>query len=282
MTTEAASTSPAVHPVGAERATVRMLKASVMLVLGAVLSACAVTSELLEAEPAPVPSDPVRFDSVDLANDRRSVRVDFIGGEEYDPDNPCSVAYHGTAEIVGDELEIGIYAEPHPKPLPPNTGCAGVGYPRSLALDLDEPFTGAAVRDLAGQVFLLAPPARLAQIGALPDGWELLREGNVAGSSTPRWERVWSPESDPLPAEGDSMLTLIQGLGGPVNTAGGNRQPPVEVNGQPATLWLHQPSGEMVLVWQLGSDELALVGNLSDFSQDEFVALAESVALPAD
>jgi hypothetical protein len=35
----------------------------------------------------------------------------------------------------------------------------------------------------------------------------------------------------------------------------------------------------MVLVWSLGDDELALVGNLADFSEAEFIELAESVAL---
>ena len=253
-----------------------------VLVAGAALCACAMTSELIGDERAPVSDSLVRFDSVHLADDRRSVRVDFVGGEEFDPNNPCSLAYHATAEVIGEELEIGLYAEHHPKPLPPNTGCAGVGYPRTLTLDLDEPFAGSVVRDLAGQVFLLDPPEGLAQIGALPDGWDLRREGNVGGSRTPRWERVWSPEPDPWPAEGDSMLTLIQGLGGPVDTAGGNRQPSVEVNGRRATFWLHPPTGEMVLVWKLGPDELALVGNLNDFAQDEFIALAESVTVPAE
>jgi hypothetical protein len=33
----------------------------------------------------------------------------------------------------------------------------------------------------------------------------------------------------------------------------------------------------MVLVWTVGDDGVALVGNLADFSQEAFVALAESV-----
>ena len=252
------------------------------LVVGAALCACAATSQLITDENAPISDGPVSFEYVMLADDGRSVRVDFVGGKEFDPDDPCSVAYQHTTEIVGEELEIGIYAEQHPKPLPPDTGCAAMGYSRTLTLDLDEPFTGSVVRDLAGQVFMLAPPAHLAQVGALREGWELRREGNVLGSSTPRWERVWSPDPDPWPAEGDSMLSLYQAFGGPVNTTGGDPQPPVEVNGESATFYLHPPTGEMVVVWGLGDDELALVGNLNDFSQDEFIALAESVTLPAD
>jgi hypothetical protein len=260
----------------------RLMKVSVMLVIGAVLSACGATSPLIGDENAPISDRPVSFENVVLADDMRSVRVDFVGGKEFDPEDPCSVAYRGTAEVVGEELEIGIYAQQHPKPLPPDTGCAAMGYSRTLTLDLDDPFTGMVVRDLAGQVFMLAPPAGLAQIGALPAGWELRREGNVLGSSTPRWERVWSPDPDPWPAEGDSMLSLYQAFGGPVNTTGGDPQPPVEVNGESATFYLHPPTGEMVVVWGLGDDELALVGNLNDFSQDEFIALAESVTVPSD
>jgi hypothetical protein len=41
-----------------------------------------------------------------------------------------------------------------------------------------------------------------------------------------------------------------------------------------------RPTGEMVLVWSLGAHGVALVGNLADFSREEFIALAESVALP--
>jgi hypothetical protein len=78
------------------------------------------------------------------------------------------------------------------------------------------------------------------------------------------------------------MLTLIQAFGGPVDTTGDDRQPPLEVNGQPAIFYFHAPTGEMVVVWSLADDELALVGNLGDFSRAEFVALAESVRLPSD
>jgi hypothetical protein len=253
-----------------------------LVVTGAALSACGATSHLIGNEPGPASDRPVSFENVVVADDGRSARVDFIGGKEFDPDDACSVAYRGTAEIIDADLEIDIYAEPHPKPLPLGTGCPAMGYSRTLTLNLDVPFTGTVVRDLAGQVFLLAPPEGLATIGALPDGWELRREGNLLGSATPRWERVWSPDPDPWPAESDSMLTLYQAFGGPVSTTGGDPQPPVDVNGERAAFYLHPPTGEMVVVWSLGHDELALVGNLNDFSQDEFLAIAASVQLPSD
>ncbi len=155
-----------------------------------------------------------------------------------------------------------------------------MGHPRTLTLELSEPFTGTVVRDLAGQVFLLEPPPGLAEVGSLPGGWELRREGNVLETTTPRWQRGWSPDPDPWPGDGDRMLTLIQAFGGAVKTTGGDVQKTVQVNGAPGTLSLYPPAGEMLLVWSLGDDELALVGNLADFSDAEFIQLAATVALP--
>jgi hypothetical protein len=71
-----------------------------------------------------------------------------------------------------------------------------------------------------------------------------------------------------------------QAFDGPVGTTGGDPQTPVDVNGQSASFSLYEPTGEMVLVWSLGADELALVGILDDFSREEFIELAESVTLP--
>lgn len=122
-------------------------------VFAALLTACAAPSF------GPVPDGALHIDDASLADDRRSVVVEFIGGPEFDPNDPCSVAYHGTFGVVGDELEIGIFAQRHPKPLPPNTACSAVGYARQLVLQLDEPFTGGAIRSLAGELFSLVSPS---------------------------------------------------------------------------------------------------------------------------
>jgi hypothetical protein len=230
-----------------------------------------------EGEFAPVPDGPIRFETVQLADGGLSVRADFVGGREFDPADPCSVAYEGAAEIVDRELVIGIFAKQHPMPLAPNQGCDAMGHSRSLTFALDEPFEGSVVRDLAGGALFLEPPTGLATIGLLPEGWLLRREENVPHGTAPRWERTWSPDPDPWPAEGDSMLTLLQAFGGPVEATGAEPQPPVRINGQEAEFWIHPPTGEMVLVWSFGDDEVALVGYLADFTQEEFVDIAESV-----
>ena len=259
----------------------RTIRSIVGAAIAGALVACGATTPI-DGEPAPIPDGPVRFENVILADDRLSVRVDFIGGREFAPDEPCSIAYEGTTEIVGEELEIGIYAIQHPMPLAPDQGCDAMGHSRTLTLPLEEPFEGTVVRDVAGQVLFLAPPPGLALVGALPDGWDLRREGNVLGGSTPRWERVWSPDPDPWPAQGASMLTMLQAFGGPVEATGADPRTSVQVNGQEAAFWFHAPSGEMVVVWSLGDDELALVGYLGDFTRAEFIGLAESVTLEAD
>jgi hypothetical protein len=114
------------------------------------LSACGVAPLPVREEFAPVPSGPISFDDVVLSEDGRTLRVEFIGGRVFDHADPCSMAYEATAQIVGEELEIGIYARRHPMPLPPNTGCDAMGHLRTVSIELEQAFTGTTVRDLAG------------------------------------------------------------------------------------------------------------------------------------
>jgi hypothetical protein len=102
---------------------------------------------------------PAPIQDVELSTDRRQAFVRFIGAKEFAADDPCSAKYHGTTAIEGDELVIGIYSESHPLPLPNGTACAGVGYLRSITLELAEPFMGVRVHDLWGQRIELAAPA---------------------------------------------------------------------------------------------------------------------------
>jgi len=248
------------------------------IVLSVALDACAAPDILNPAGSQPAP---VSVETVTFSADGRQVNVDFIGGRPFEPNDPCSVAYRGTARIVGDQLEIGVYPEPNPATLPPAVACTAEGHPRHLTLSLDQPFTGNLVHDLAGQMLFLGPPDGLAQITGLPAGWELRRQDSIGGSLTPRWERIWSPQADPWPANHSSMVTLIQAFGGAVNATGGLPGTPMKVNGQPATLFLWEPSGDMTVEWSLGEDGVALDGYLADFSPEQFIALAESVSLPS-
>ena len=132
--------------------------ASALLVV-VVTVACDARLPGVPAQPAVERAEPVRVEAVTLSDDRRSVRLDFVGGPEFAPDNPCSVAYQATARVVGDELEVAVFPEQHPMPLPEGHGCSDAGHSRTVVVSLDEPFGGTRVRDLAGQVIRLAPPA---------------------------------------------------------------------------------------------------------------------------
>jgi hypothetical protein len=228
-------------------------------------------------EAAPHNPDPLRVETAALANDGRSVEVGFTGGKEFDLDDPCSVAYEASAEVNGDALVIGIFAKSHPGSLPEGVVCDAMGYGRTMVIGLDEPFEGTTVRDLTGQVLFLGPPAGLAEITGLPEGWALRREGNSGDGTTPVWSRVYSPEEDPWPANGDSLVELYQALGGPLGGDPDDDPQSVEVNGTSAAYSFHQPTGQMELLWALGPDELALVGYRRDFTKEEFIDLAESI-----
>jgi hypothetical protein len=120
------------------------------LAVGVLFAIATCGCTLLSPEPTP---SPIRAESVEVAGDGRSVRVDFVGAAEFDPDDICTAQYRGTAEVVEGELVIGIFRVPHPRPAQEGDFCTLEGHARTLVLELDEPFEGDVIRDLAGQTF---------------------------------------------------------------------------------------------------------------------------------
>ncbi len=234
------------------------------------------------AEPspwAPEPTHDARFvpiGGLELSEDGRRVKVDFTGAAAFSPDDPCSADYSATTAVADGVLEVGIFQSRPPRPEEPPS-CDAIGFGRSLDVVLGEPFTGSAWRDLYGPyLHFLARPDGLVELTGLPAGWALRAERDVEGSPTGRWERTYTP--DAASADETKTVVLYQSFDGPVNVTGGTEERQVEVNGQPATLYRWPPNGELVLVWRLGDDGLALVGYESEFSADELVDLAESAA----
>ena len=121
-------------------------------------SGCAFFDVAPEPDPAPRVDDATRIDRVAIADDRRSVRVEFIGGREFDPDNQCTKAYEASVNFVDGQLEIGVYALVHPKPPEEGLLCDAMGHVRSLTIELREPYFGATVRDVTGPVLELEAP----------------------------------------------------------------------------------------------------------------------------
>lgn len=220
----------------------------------------------------------VYLDSWTFAADRRAITVNFVGGRELDLGDPCSKSYHGTAEVDGEELAIGIYTDPFPGEVPDDLACTAEGYARSLDLQLSRPFYGTRIHDLAGQLYFLEAPPGLVEITGLPDGWVERSAESLSGSPTGRWQRTYALPGTPVGAgRSAGQVVLIQAFDAPANVTGGDLEPDVTINGERATSYLWEPVGEMVLVWKVGDDGVALVGNLADFRHEEFVALAESI-----
>ena len=219
----------------------------------------------------------VPINQLTLSKGGRYLSLDFVGARAYSSNDPCSADYEATVTVVDDVLEIGVEESRRPTPTE-GTACDAMGYARSLRVDLNEPFTGSVWRDLNGYLHFLAPPDGLVELAGLPDGWELRAQRDVEESLTGRWERTYSP--DPLLVDATQSVVLYQSFEGPVNVTGGTEERQVVVNGRPAILYRWPPNGELVLIWRLGNDGLALVAYEKRFSVDELIALAES-ATPA-
>lgn len=230
----------------------------------------------------PPPGNPVRIDSAAISDDGSTLTVEFVGGKDYDPANPCSSHYFGWARESEGVLRVKVVDD---TPVPPPTptpqipfACDLVGYGQTIAIRLDRPFLGSRVEDLAGGVHLVRPPDGLAAID-VPDGWTLVAQRDADESPTGRWQRTWTKGgSNPGPTKG--RIDLYQAFDSPANVTGGDEVRTVHVNGTPATLYRNAPDGELVLVWMLGGDGLGLVVNEADFSKDEAIRLAETVRAP--
>ena len=135
-----------------------MRRAVAVLAITAVVSNGCVLLGLVPPEAAPRAGGATPIGWVTIADDRRSVQVEFTGGPEFGLDNPCSVAYDTTAEIVDGQLEIGVYGLVHP--IQPEEGllCESMGHARWLDIELPGPYLGELVRDVTGPVLELQAP----------------------------------------------------------------------------------------------------------------------------
>ena len=220
----------------------------------------------------PPPGVLTRFDTAELTDAGRRLTLHFVGGAVYKASDRCSHDYAGWAEQVGDVLEVAVVdVTPH-KPV----ACDAIGYGRSLSIQLAGPFVGSRLNDLAGYVHFVRAPDGLLELRGLPVGWLLRAEGDVEESPTGRWQRTYSPQPNPRTGTSRNRIDFYQAFDGPAGVTGGDEQRTVTVNGQNSTLYRFAPDGELVLVWAVGPDGLALVVNEADFSVGQLISLAES------
>jgi hypothetical protein len=229
----------------------------------------------------PPPGDPVRFDWVSLTPDGAAVTLKFVGGKEYDLRDPCSNHYFGWAHEFEGTLDAKIIDDTlRLMPEAAQVACTLEGYSRTVTVQLASPFLGARIRDLAGYVHFVRPPDGLVELTKLLPGWTLVAESDVPDSPTGRWERTWTMGEPPTNGTSKGKIVLYQAFGAPADVTGSERVGSVKVNGTPATLYRYEPDGELVLVWMLAEDGLALVVNETDFPADEAIKLAESASIP--
>ena len=227
------------------------------------------------------PGDLARFDTATLSADNKTLTLAFVGGQSFSPTNPCSSAYTAWAEAVGNVLYAAVVDVTPPLPsLSPNVSCDAVGYGRTASVELPAPFEGARVIDLAGNTHFIRPPDGLAVLTGLPSDWQLRTQKDVEDSPAGRWLRVYAPTADPALDISKGHLDLYQAFGRAADVSGGDEHRDVKVNGDPALLYRNAPDGELVLVWLLGGNGMALVANEADFPADALVKLAESASLP--
>ena len=262
-----------------------------------ILAGCAASPSPSPPEPAaPTPmlevaaGDPpagraVRLDDVAISADRMTLALEFTGGPVLPPDDPCATDYSAWVRRNVDALDVGV-VELQRVPgfqLPlvggPVRVCAAVGARRRLDVALARPFRGVRIQDLAGQVLFVGSPPGLAVVRGMPPGWRLAAEQDVPESPGGRWQRTYSNRAT-LPPSGDSgRLELFQAFGSAAGVSGGEEVRDIKVNGVPATLFRSPDVGELVLVWSVDGDGLALVASEVDFSIAQLVALAESVVI---
>ncbi len=227
----------------------------------------------------PPPGDAVRFDDATISDDGTSVNLAFVGGKEYNPTDPCTYHYFGWAREIDGTLEAKIVNDT-PVWTGPQVLCSDVGYSRQVTIGLASPFLGARVHDVAGYVHFVRRPDGIVDLAKLPAGWTLVVERDVEESPTGRWQRTWTRGGAPTEATSKGKIDFYQAFGGPASVSGGEEVRSVMVNGTPATLFRQAEDGELVLVWMLDGDGLALVVNETEFPVDRAIELAESAAAP--
>ena len=207
--------------------------------------------------------------SLTLSSDRRVLDVTFAGARAFDPADPCSADYSAWTH-VGEVLDVGIWESKRP---PGAHGCDAVGHGRELRATLDRPFAGTVWRDVSAPFihFLAAPPG-LATID-VPDGWQLIDEGDLEDSPTGRWQRTYAPRPD---AGSEERLTIYQSFDGPVNVTGGEELGAQRIGDRFGTSYRHAPSGDIVLVWPWGAGELALSANERAIPMPALIRIAET------
>jgi hypothetical protein len=229
--------------------------------------------------PTPPPGDAVRIDRALLDETGLAVTLEFVGGKDYSPADPCSSHYFGWAREIDGMLQAKVVND---TPTFPSQGgdvmCDAVGYGRRIAIYLPKPYGGTRLRDLAGVDHFVRPPDGLVKL-RVPSGWtqDIGQEEPLDHQTL--WFRAWTREGADA-ANGTGLLQLHQAFSAPADIVDATGGRAVKVKGASATLYRNASSGELVVTWMLGRDGLALVANEGDFTANQLIDLAASATRP--
>lgn len=141
--------------------------------------------------------------------------VFVTGGAEYDPDDPCTMAYTATVAESSDAVGVTVFRAtrrftgPH--------ACDDIGYVQSIVVALESPLGDRTVEAL-GASHGVFDGSRLANPTWLPDGfmWRSEAPGYPSPETSQAWQVWWGT---PEPPDGDDghcvpggrFITLTQG-----------------------------------------------------------------------
>jgi hypothetical protein len=138
----------------------------------------------------------------------------FVGAADYVEGQSCTARYVPVVEETESVVHVSIRSE-SPRPNDVQLACPAVGFPRSLAVELEGTFNDRKLV-AAGASLSVMDGSTLAEPGFLPDGWQAGPES--PGPFDPRasntWIRSWSPTTpigEDACALGASGLSLLEG-----------------------------------------------------------------------
>jgi hypothetical protein len=220
----------------------------------------------------------VALDRASLSEDGRSVELVVVGAPPMSEGRPCGEDYDVTSAIIrGSVLDVAVtkVASRQGDCLLTELVCCD----HALTVELPAGAIVDTVRDQGhpfNPLFFLARPAGLLELHGLPDGWAMRREWADWGGT---WTRIYAKFSDPPPGSPDT-LEFGTTFGGAVVIEPEALQPPVLVNGKPATYQRYPSLGEIDLQWIAGDQKLWLDATETHFTIGELVALAAAAAAP--
>lgn len=191
----------------------------------------------------------------------QSLLLFFVGATEYEPGQSCTMRYVPIVEETETEVHVMIRGE-HPPAADATTACTLVGYPRSVTVELAQPFGDRTLVAL-GQSRGVFDGSTLAEPQWIPDGWQPSSEspGLLDPGTATSWIRSWAPPVPP-PGEGSCLLgasglALLEGSLDDVNRS----TPPAEqtitgthdINGSSATSSIQTNRNITRLAWTTGN-----------------------------